>query len=447
MINRVRVFAGPSGLPERLHLAVADLPDLSGALPWQGDRQSFGSSWSGPDEAVLAAVGEAAERYCAPHPRPAHERLHGSHRSLSDRGVRALDPDRLALYSPAQYASPGFRFRPFTADDEVWWIRGRSLSRAEEVYVPAFLVYATWPQMPEGRAEPRYLFPPTGGLAAGPSDEHAQLSGLEEVVERDAVAVWWANAQRLPALPVPADIEALLRPAGRDYAVRLIPIDNVFGAPVVAAVVRDEAEGWLTLGAATRHDLRAAALKALAEAYLLQLTCRALDDPRSGVAPSDAQGGSHPPGSARRSPLKPWRENRSYLDAYRADAGDVVEMLCQQQLHLDRRAGERVADWTWDLPVRAWADLPAPAERSLDSLRDRVESAGHEVLWVDLTTPEATRAGMRVGRVVVPGTVCTAPAAYPPWGGERVQRSAVQLGWRQEPLAEHLLNTFPMPHT
>ncbi|MDH6125874.1 YcaO-like family protein [Kitasatospora sp. GP82] len=440
VITRMRTFAGPGGTPQRLRLAVADLPDLTGRLPWQGDRQAFGASWEGEEQAVRGATGEAVERYCAPWPRPEHETLHGSYLDLVRRGVPALDPSALALYSRAQYAAPGFRFRPFTEADEVWWVRGRSLSHGRDIHVPAFLVHASWPQMPQGRSEPRYTFPVLGGLAAGTTDAQAQLSALEEVVERDTTAIWWGNAQALPALPVPRDIAALLTPSARDFETRLIHLDNVFGVPVMAAVVRDSAEGWLTIGTAARHDAGEAARKALAEAYLLQLTCLSLDNPRTLAGLSGGNG-------SRPTALKPWRQDRGYLDSYRDDAADVVELICQQQLFLDRRAGERVAGWTWDLPERGWEGLPELPERSIDTLRARVEAVGHEVIWVDLSTPEADAAGMRAGRIIVPGTVCTAPAAFPSWGAGRVQRCAVQLGWRSEPLDESELNTFPMPHS
>ncbi|MGF1430150.1 YcaO-like family protein [Kitasatospora sp. LaBMicrA B282] len=436
MIAGIRTLAGPGGIPQQLRLAVAELPDLTAELPWQGDRQAFGSSWESDEQAVRGAVGEAAERYCAPWPRPAAETLHGSWHVLRRRGVEALDPTALAL-GPATTTAAGVRFTPFTRDSEVSWVRGRSLSRACEVYVPAFLVHAGWPQMPGGRREALHCFPVVGGLAAGPTEEFAQHSGLEEVVERDTTAIWWANAPVLPAVPVDAGLAALLTPAERSFEVRLVPLDNLFGVPVLAAAVRDTERGWLTVGAAARPDPREAARKALAEAYLLQLTALSLDNPRTAAALG---------AGTSRSPLKPWRADRRYLDSYRADFADVREQLCQQQLHLDPRAADRVAAWTWDLPTRAWDGLPALPDPAPAALRARVEDAGHEVLWVDLTTPAATRAGLRAGRIVVPGTVCTTPAAFPVPAG-RVVAAGVRLGWRERAARAGELNTFPMPHS
>ena len=45
---------------------------------------------------------------------------------------------------------------------------------------------------------------------------------------------------------------------------------------------------------------------------------------------------------------------------------------------------------------------------------------GNTAVAVDLTTPEAAASGMSGVRVVVPGLVGTAPAAYPALGGRRV---------------------------
>ncbi|MEU6056347.1 YcaO-like family protein [Streptomyces xanthochromogenes] len=437
VITRTRTFSGLGGTPAGLHLAVADLVDLGADRPWQADRQTFGTSWDGPAAAVPSAHGEAVERYCGEAPPAAGRIRYGSHRELTRGGLRALDPRELVLYSERQYAEPGFPFRPFLADSPTHWIPALSVSRGEPVYVPAFVAYTSWQRMPRPHPEPLYAFPAIGGIAAGPSFDYALVSGLEEVVERDAAAVWWADAQPRGALALTPRLRALTADAGRDYDVRLLHIDNEFGVPVLAAGVLDRAEGWLTYGFAVRADPEEAAAKALAEAYTLQLTSQALDDP--DVVPPDVEG--------RVSPLKPWRRDRRYLDDCAADSRDMVEQLCQQQLYLDRRAWLRAAPWAWDLPAGDWADVPVLADRSADTLRARVEAAGREVIAVDLTTPRARAAGLHVLRVVVPGTVGAAPAAYPARGGRRLTDTPVRLGWRARPQAEDRLNSFPIPHS
>ncbi|WKU48821.1 YcaO-like family protein [Streptomyces sp. VNUA116] len=436
VITGTRVLTGPAGTPPALHLAVSDLADPGPARPWQADRQAFGTSWSVPEQARRSAEGEAVERFCGSVP-PAPARVHyGTHDGLTRRGVPALDPRRLVLYSPRQYATPGFPFRPFLRDSPAHWIEGRSADGDEPVLVPAFLVYTAWRRMPHEHPEPQYAFPALGGTAAGPTLGHALRSALEEVVERDAAAVWWANARPLPALPPTPYLHTLISGAPRDFDIRLTHLENEFGAPVIAAGVRSREEGWLTYGFALRPDPVEAAAKALAEAYTLHVTCRTLDNPTATV---------RTPG--RPSPLKPWRRDRRYLDSYRDDSSDVVEQLCQQQLYLDRRAADRVAPWTWTRPDALWSDVPALPRDDPGALLDRVRAEGYEVISVDITAPQAAASGVHTVRAVVPGTTTTAPAAYPFLGADRLRKAADRLGWSRSPLPGKELNTFPMPHS
>jgi thiazole/oxazole-forming peptide maturase SagD family component len=435
-VTRTRVLTGAGGTPPGLHLAVSDLADVADR-PWQSCLRTFGTSWEGPEQARRSAEGEAVERFCEAHA-PVPERLHwGSHRELTRRGLRALHPCRLVLYSARQYATPGFPFRTFGPDSPAHWVEARSVRHGTPVLVPAFLVHSAWPRMPRPHPEPLYAFPAVGGIAAGPTKEFALLSGLEEVIERDAAAVWWANAHPSPTLPADTSLLRLTEGAQRAFDVRLTHLANDFGVPVLAAGVRSRAEGWLTYGFSARADPLEAAAKALAEAYTLQISCLSLDSP-SGV----------PDTAGRPSPFKDWRPDRRYLDSYRADGRDAVEQLCHLQLYLDRRAADRVATWAWAAPqTGAWAEVPALPQRAADVLLARVADGGHEVLSVDLTTPEATAAGMFAVRVIVPGLVGAAPAAYPALGGRRIQEAAVRLGWQEHALKEETLNTFPMPHS
>ncbi|WP_318306425.1 YcaO-like family protein [Amycolatopsis solani] len=422
IVTRLRSFAGLEGVPAALHLAVADIRRVD--LPWQADPQGFGTSWDDPVHARVAARGEAVERYCATW--PPEDLVHGSHDDLVARGLTALSPARVALYSPRQYATPGFPFTPFLGSSPVHWVRATSLGGGD-VHVPAFLVHTGWPHVPKQVAEPLHAFPAIGGTAAGETLEAAIRSGLQEIVEHDAAAVWWLNGAPQPTLAPTPRLAAL----GGDA--RFWSIENAFGVPVIAAAVRSP-EGWLTVGTAMRPDPEQAALKALAEAYTLQITCRTLDD-RDAVSAIIAN---------RPSPLKPWRAARDYADQY--GPADLVELLCHQQFHLDPRAGSAALAWATGGPEVAWAAIPRPADDSLDALHACVTAAGHEVLYVDLTTPEAAADGVRVVRVLVPGTVGTAPAAYPPLGLRRVQDLGARLGWHPEPLAEEELNRAPMPH-
>ena len=91
--------------------------------------------------------------------------------------------------------------------------------------------------------------------------------------------------------------------------------------------------------------------------------------------------------------FKPWRADRRYLDSYRKDMRDCDDLMVQQQVHLDPRAVERVAPLL-DRPVtRTLADTPSLPERSPDAYRSALETAGHEVIVVDITSPDVASTG------------------------------------------------------
>jgi len=428
IVTAVRELPPAPGMPARLRVCAVDVADMRRIVDWPNNRQAFGTSWHDFDQARDSAIGEAVARYCGSWLPPEREIRHASYLRLCRDGVPAVDPRRLNLYSQRQYATPGFPFASLTPETECAWIEAFSHTTSEAVWVPACLVSRE-------AAPARFTNPLIAGLASGTSEEHAVTSGLEEVLERDTTMLWWANTPRLRRLPVPAEIRALVADTADTYDVTLIPLDNEFAVPIVAAAVFDRARRRLSIGFATRLDALEAAKKALAEGFTLQHTYLALDDERELAGMR-----------ADLPHLKPYRADRRYLDSYREDFGDVVDPVCQQQIHLDPRAATRVAPWVRDLPVRPWDGLPALGERRLKAYRERVEERGFEVISVDLTTRDVAAAGFHVAHTIVPGLVSDFPAGFPYWGDGRIRRAAVDLGWRTTPLPEERLNVFPLPY-
>ena len=354
--------------------------------------------------------------------------------------MRALDPADLVLYSDAQYDAPGFPFARMTADLEMAWVPGRSLTRDEDVLVPASMVYVNWFTAGHSGA-PVTNFCPFAGIAAGPTMDYAVTSALEEIIERHATMVWWLNGHPIDATD-PADLARLWDsvPAEAGQRPSLIMIDNEFSVPVAAGVLHNDVDTLVNVGFACRHTPEDAARKAWTEACTLQEGSR--DLLRADGAHWDAMSR----GELNSRSFKPWRADRRYLDSYRKDMRDCDDLMVQQQVHLDPRAVERVAPLLERPVTRTLADTPSLPERSPDAYRSALETAGHEVIVVDITSPDVASTGMAVVRAIVPGTVGNAPAAFPFLGNGRVQDLAVELGWRRTPLAESELNYFPIPH-
>lgn len=439
LVNRLdRVRFHPS-VPRQFQMVQAIACDLRQATYRANNRLNHGSSFVSEKIARLAAIGECVERYSGNWIDPARL-IRASYEQLVAKGERAVDPMELVLFSPAQYAAPGFPFVPFTRDLPVHWIAGRSLSLDRDVWLPASVVYFSY-QLGPYAFEPRTNFPPYSGVAAGATWDAAVASALEELIERDATMIWWLNAQPLPAVGLTPDLAAVWAGQPWDLGQRasLIYLENEFDVPVVTGVLENVREGLLALGFAARPDPAQAGLKAWAEALALQETTRAMDDPDSTFWTTAAS-------MTPENRVKPHRPDRRYLDSFRADFHDVISLTSQLQITLDPRAREAVRGCLDVETERPMSSLPHLTSRTSATYRERLERRGFEVLAVDLTTPDVAVTGTRVARVVVPGLVPNTPAAFLPLGRGRVQQAAVTLGWRDRPLEEEALNTFPLPH-
>lgn len=450
IVTRVRSITHEAELPESLTTLQSEAADLRRVSDYSNTRVNQGSAFGDAAGARAAAVGEAVERYCCNVLRPDDSRR-GSYAELRRSGLPVLDPRELVLYSPAQYAAPGFPFVPLDDDLVVDWVPARVVDPAtatadgEEVWVPASLVYVNW-HTGARVGLPHTNFCAFAGIAAGPTWEFAVVSGLEEVIERHITMAWWLNAHPLPGVDLTApEAAGVVAPFAEllergECELDLIPLDSEFGVPVAAAVVRHLADDLVNVGFSARPTLEAAALKAFTEALTLQAGSRDLLDPSgahwSALAAGRLSGRSY----------KPYRADRRYLDDFRPDFHDVDDLMVQQQVYLDPRARERVARLLHPPAIRSLADVPSLPDRSLASYAAAVERAGMRILTVDLTTPDIAQTGMRVVRTLVPGTIGNAPAAFPFLGDGAVTRYAVDRGWRDAPLDESELLAMPMPH-
>jgi ribosomal protein S12 methylthiotransferase accessory factor len=372
------------------------------ARAFTADRFGFGAALGDPDRARRAALGEAIERYCG-NAVPVGLPLLTFDELRSD----AVDPESLALYSPRQYASVGFPFVPFTRDLPVSWVTGRDLRTHAPVQVPLSLAY-----LDTNRPELRQ--PPTNalcyaGIATGETREQAERFALQELLERDASTLWWASDE--PALLVEDGqeiVDLLDDPFADQRTVRLLQVPSEFGVPVLGAFVEDHAERLVAFGTACRSDPREAAVKALVEAFgLLQVT-KQLADPDGDIwrAVHTGEVGPHT--------FKPFRPERDYAEAFRADYRDLIDLPAVAQLYLDPRMQGEALDRLRPTKTVRLAEIPA-GEGDLDL----------PTISVDLTTPDVRKAGLTVVRVIVPGLYGNAPAAFPYLGGTRLSDDGV----------------------
>lgn len=244
---------------------------FDGARPLVPAGHSFGNGFS-PKTAQEACIAEALERYSIVW-RGDERTVRGSADELG-----ALLPDDFLQFSPRQYAereswnacrSLAYQVpEPLGATSQTDWILATNLVGGTDRLVPASLCYMWRPWEP---GEPQFCNADTNGCAAAGTRVGALVHALLELIERDAVAIWWYNRLLRPEIEwaswedntLAGAIEELRR-AGREPV--LLDLTHDLGVPVVAAVIADRSGREPHFGCAAHLDGPTAARKALAEA-------------------------------------------------------------------------------------------------------------------------------------------------------------------------------------
>ena len=208
-------------------------------------RGQSGGKGKSEIQAKVSAVCEAIERYCAvcdgdePAVRAAYADLGPD---------QAVHPAELLLFSAAQYEhrkewnrDPAHRLQsvpePFRDDVPVDWTPAWSLTHERRRLVPAAYAWYGHPDVHEHF----YCFADSNGTAAGNCLEEAIVQGFCELAERDAVALWWYNRLRRPAV----DLDSLHDPyvdavrelyAGLGRSLWMLDLTSDLGIPVFAAI-------------------------------------------------------------------------------------------------------------------------------------------------------------------------------------------------------------------
>ncbi|MFK0173632.1 TOMM precursor leader peptide-binding protein [Streptomyces sp. NPDC090306] len=373
IVSELRPAPGcPDGLNRYLagrNMALGDSRSLAGLKG--GLRGQSGGKGTTPEEAEVGALCEALERYSGS--RQGDEPTVTD--SLAGLGDDALHPNACQLFADRQFRERDLwnplhsRFQqipaPFDPKAPVEWTPVWSLTARRPRLLPTSMLY--FGPGPDGVT--RAPWADSNGNAAGSSPEDAVVQGFLELVERDAVALWWYNRTRHPAVDLDAFDEPWLARTrlayerlGRELWVLDLTAD--FGIPVMAAVTRRTAgpvEG-LSFGFGAHFDPRLALRRAVTEAA--QLLPPEADSAELVTADRDLSAW--------------WRgatvENQPYLGPDPAEAPRTP------------------ADYSHT--VRQ--DLRDDVELAETLVRDR----GMELLLLDQTRPDV---GLPVVKVIIPG--------------------------------------------
>ncbi|MBQ4809906.1 YcaO-like family protein [Pseudoalteromonas luteoviolacea] len=130
-------------------------------------------------------------------------------------------------------------------EGQINWQRAWSLSQNEPVYLPYVSCFANTPYQ-----EDKFGKWHSNGCAAGNNIEEAIMQGLFELIERDAVAIWWYNKLPRPSFDLSSLDTNYIEPlnqtisANHEYWVLDLTIDT--GVSVMAAIGKNKStSGWV----------------------------------------------------------------------------------------------------------------------------------------------------------------------------------------------------------
>ncbi len=361
--------------------------------------------------AQASALCEALERHSAMY-QGDEERVTGSMRSLGDHAIR---PNDCQLYHERQIADrdhwnakhSSFQFVTGHVDEDMSlsWTPVWSMTAQAHKLLPTGMLYFGAPHNPGApliRAD-------SNGNAAGSSLEDAVLQGLFELIERDAVAIWWYNRTRQPVVDLDAFHEPWLDEIREGYTdlgreLWVLDLTADLGVPVMGAVSRHNGAPHqrITLGFGAHSDPRIALRRALTE--MNQVIPSVLGEPSSPLdrcADVDAQ--------------RWWSlattDNQPYL---------VPDPAIAPRKPSDYRyePGDDLRD-------------------EVEQIHSRLRDAGLELLVLDQTRPDIE---LPVVKVIVPGL----RHFWARFAPGRLYDVPVRLGKLSIPTAYENLNPFPI---
>jgi oxazoline/thiazoline synthase len=378
------------------------------------------SGGKGPTEAEarVSAICEALERYSGVY-RGDEPTVRGRYSELAD---EAIHPNEVMLFSERQYRererlnelsrrhtfSSQLVPRPFDADAEVDWTPLWSPLDGSRRLLPTGMCYFNYASFKGyGTASELFYLADSNGHAAGSSLEDAALQGALELIERDAVGIWWYNRLQRPAIdlasvddPYVERVVARLDTLGRD--VWALDLTNDLGIPVVcAASRRRDVDEELVFGFGAHLDPATAVVRSLAE--LIQF-----------LASFEKWGDSS--------------EHR-YVAFDEAAASWWRSARLEEQAHLAPAAAP--ARPLTAMPDRSDPDLLA----ELMTCVERIGAAGVPLFLLDQTRPDV---GLPVVKAVAPGL----RHMWSRLGPGRLYDVPVALGWVERPTAEEDLNPW-----
>lgn len=375
IIRSVQELRRQAGSPSFFHFYA--YASNTSAFCAQSNFQNAGGASSERSIALAKAVGEAVERYCA----AIYERDDFPLVSFAKAPFQCVPPEEFALYSLSQYSQANFPYVPFKKKTPVRWVAMVDPNVNEFWYVPAAFVVLPY-SFDEDNGEQPIAQRISTGLACHSNFARAAISGICEVIERDAFAITWQARLAAPQIRIES-----LSEQNRDLVQRfervgdsvvLLNITMDVGIPTILSVLRGKSPEAPALVFAASADLdpEKAVRKSLEELAHTRMLARQLHCTQPLLS------------------ADPLYDNIRDKEAH-------VRLYCNHaNAHLADFifSSEKSVDFSEIKNLGTGDD-----EKDLNVLVSKVSALNHRVLLADLTTDDISGLGLRVVRAVIPG--------------------------------------------
>jgi ribosomal protein S12 methylthiotransferase accessory factor len=362
--------------------------------------------------AQIKATAETLERYCS----CVYKEDQFILATANELGEEALDLDSIPRISDIEAAHPSCFISKPDKDKVIRWVKGYSLTNKKTIWVPAVMTYLHIPQ----HENERFWLPISTGCAIHRSYEEALINGINEVVERDAIALTWLHRFKLPKLKIN---EAKLPAWVQEYYQQIKEQDFIeteffdattdLGVPSIYCVqtARHNSKVSTIVMCTTELDPDIALTKIIREAASLRIAL----------------------------------QNKAQSDRDIDEFIDVMDgaLYMGKPERMDRFNFLKHSD-----THTKFEEMPnystGQTKSDLDFLITRLGDKGHELIAVDLTTDESKRHGMYAVKVISP-TLMPLSFAYRArfLGTERLYSAPQKMGYGNR--TEEDINKDPQP--
>lgn len=165
------------------------------------------------------------------------------------------------------------RRNQFKLQDSCAFVLAENLCGGPDEFLAAQRVYLDWASV---AAEPLVYDADSNGCASGINRDDALNRAILEVIERDAMAIWWYARQRRRHVPVTCLDRLAPRLSWwlgkRQRRIMLIDITSDVGVPAMAAVSHEDNGGRVAIGSAADSDFEAATISAVTEMIQMEVS-------------------------------------------------------------------------------------------------------------------------------------------------------------------------------